>query len=54
MTSRLRPTLPDQDGASSRTDRTENNRLLRIEDQLGSAAVYAGKNAFGKIGKRIL
>lgn len=42
-------------GAPSRTDRVAKyNRLLRIEDQLGSAAVYAGKNAFGKIGKRIL
>ena len=41
-------------GAPSRTDRVAKyNRLLRIEDQLGSAAVYAGKNAFGKIGKRI-
>ena len=42
-------------GAPSRTDRVAKyNRLLRIEAQLGSAAVYAGKNAFGKIGKRIL
>jgi len=42
-------------GAPSRTDRVAKyNRLLRIEDELGSAAVYAGKNAFGKIGKRIL
>ena len=42
-------------GAPSRTDRVAKyNRLLRIEDQLGSSAVYAGKNAFGKIGKRIL
>ena len=41
-------------GAPSRTDRVAKyNRLLRIEDQLGLAAVYAGKNAFGKIGKRI-
>jgi enolase len=41
-------------GAPSRTDRVAKyNRLLRIKDQLGSAAVYAGKNAFGKIGKRI-
>ena len=41
-------------GAPSRTDRVAKyNRLLRIEDQLGSSAVYAGKNAFGKIGKRI-
>ena len=42
-------------GAPSRTDRVAKyNRLLRIEDELGAAAVYAGKNAFGKIGKRIL
>jgi enolase len=42
-------------GAPSRTDRVAKyNRLLRIEAQLGSAAVYAGKNAFGEIGKRIL
>lgn len=41
-------------GAPSRTDRVAKyNRLLRIEDELGAAAVYAGKNAFGKIGKRI-
>ncbi|NLI52984.1 MAG: phosphopyruvate hydratase [Clostridiales bacterium] len=42
-------------GAPSRTDRVAKyNRLLRIEDELGSAAKYAGKDAFGKIGKRIL
>ena len=41
-------------GAPSRTDRVAKyNRLLRIEAELGAAAVYAGKNAFGKIGKRI-
>ena len=41
-------------GAPSRTDRVAKyNRLLRIEDQLGAAATYAGKNAFGAIGKRI-
>ncbi len=41
-------------GAPSRTDRVAKyNRLLRIEDALGSAAVFAGKNAFGKAGKRI-
>jgi len=41
-------------GAPSRTDRVvKYNRLLRIEDQLGAAAVYAGKHAFGAIGKRI-
>ena len=41
-------------GAPSRTDRvTKYNRLLRIEDELGAAARYAGKQAFGKIGARI-
>ena len=41
-------------GAPSRTDRVAKyNRLLRIEDELGATAVYAGKNAFGAIGKRI-
>ena len=41
-------------GAPSRTDRVAKyNRLLRIEDELGAAAQYAGKDAFGKIGKRI-
>jgi enolase len=41
-------------GAPSRTDRVAKyNRLLRIEDELGAAAKYAGKDAFGKIGKRI-
>ncbi len=41
-------------GAPSRTDRVAKyNRLLRIEEELGAAATYAGKNAFGKIGKQI-
>ncbi len=41
-------------GAPSRTDRVAKyNRLLRIEEQLGSAAQYAGKTAFGPLGKRI-
>ena len=41
-------------GAPSRTDRVAKyNRLLRIEDDLGAAARYAGKQAFGKIGARI-
>lgn len=41
-------------GAPSRTDRVAKyNRLLRIEDELGASAKYAGKNAFGPIGKRI-
>jgi len=34
-------------GAPSRTDRVAKyNQLLRIEDQLGSTAIYAGKSAF--------
>jgi enolase len=34
-------------GAPARTDRVAKyNQLLRIEEELGSAAVYAGKNAF--------
>jgi enolase len=34
-------------GAPSRTDRVcKYNQLLRIEEELGSAAKYAGKNAF--------
>ena len=37
-------------GAPCRSERTAKyNRLLRIEDELGSAAKYAGRNAFGKI-----
>lgn len=42
-------------GAPSRSDRVAKyNRLLRIESDLGDAAVFAGKNAFGPaIGKRI-
>ena len=41
-------------GAPSRTDRVAKyNRLLRIEDELGASAVYAGKQAFGRIGQRI-
>ena len=41
-------------GAPSRTDRVAKyNRLLRIEDSLGTSAAYAGKGAFGAIGKRI-
>ena len=34
-------------GAPSRTDRVcKYNQLLRIEEELGSVAQYAGKNAF--------
>ncbi|MPM59459.1 Enolase [bioreactor metagenome] len=41
-------------GAPSRTDRVAKyNRLLRIEEELGDAALYAGKQAFGRIGKSI-
>jgi len=37
-------------GAPCRSERTAKyNRLLRIEDELGSAARYAGRDAFGKI-----
>lgn len=37
-------------GSLSRTDRiAKYNRLLRIEEELGSAAIYAGKNAFYNI-----
>jgi len=36
-------------GAPSRMDRVEKyNQLLRIEEQLGDAAVYAGRAAFGR------
>ena len=41
-------------GAPSRTDRVAKyNRLLRIEDELGASARYAGKQAFGRIGSSI-
>jgi enolase len=34
-------------GAPNRSDRVAKyNQLLRIEDELGSSAVYAGKSAF--------
>jgi enolase len=34
-------------GSASRTDRiAKYNQLLRIEEELGSAAVYLGKKAF--------
>jgi enolase len=39
-------------GAPCRSDRVAKyNQLLRIEDQLGAAAVYAGKNAFGHLAR---
>ncbi|HEX5167088.1 MAG TPA: phosphopyruvate hydratase, partial [Thermomicrobiales bacterium] len=35
-------------GAPSRMDRVEKyNQLLRIEEQLGEQAIFAGKEAFG-------
>ena len=41
-------------GAPNRTDRVAKyNQLLRIEEILGSTAVYGGKAAFGKIAKRL-
>jgi enolase len=41
-------------GAPNRTDRVAKyNQLLRIEEILGSCAVYAGSSAFGKLGKRL-
>ena len=40
-------------GAPARTDRiAKYNQLLRIEDQLGSAAIYPGKEAFYNIRSR--
>ncbi len=39
-------------GAPARTDRVAKfNQLLRIEEELGSAAVYAGKNAFTNLSR---
>jgi len=39
-------------GAPARTDRTAKyNELLRIEEQLGAAAVYAGPSAFSRAGR---
>jgi enolase len=41
-------------GAPNRTDRVAKyNQLLRIEENLGANAVYAGKSAFGKIAHRL-
>ncbi len=41
-------------GAPNRTDRVAKyNQLLRIEEQLGDNAVYAGKSAFGKIASKL-
>ncbi len=39
-------------GAPARTDRTAKyNELLRIEEELGSAALYAGRSAFRQLGR---
>ncbi len=41
-------------GAPNRTDRVAKyNELLRIEEQLGVATVYAGAGAFGKLSSRV-
>ena len=41
-------------GAPNRTDRVAKyNQLLRIEEQLGDRAVYAGSSAFGKLASRL-
>ena len=41
-------------GAPNRTDRVAKyNQLLRIEEILGSTAVYAGKSGFGKLASKI-
>jgi enolase len=41
-------------GAPNRTDRVAKyNQLLRIEEMLGSSAVYAGQSAFGKLAARL-
>lgn len=41
-------------GAPSRTDRVAKyNQLLRIEEQLGDQAIYAGKSGFGRLASRL-
>ncbi len=41
-------------GAPNRTDRVAKyNQLLRIEESLGSSAVYAGPSGFGKLASRL-
>ncbi len=41
-------------GAPTRTDRVAKyNQLLRIEEQLGDTAIYAGAKAFGALGARL-
>ena len=42
-------------GAPARSDRTAKyNELLRIEEELGAAAVYAGRSAFSRLGSQSL
>ena len=39
--------MPFKTGAPARGERVEKyNQFMRIEQQLGAAAVYAGKNAY--------
>jgi len=39
-------------GSMSRSERTAKyNRLMRIEDELGARAVYAGRSAFPRAGR---
>jgi enolase len=41
-------------GAPNRTDRVAKyNQLLRIEEMLGSQAVYAGPSAFGRLASKL-
>jgi enolase len=41
-------------GSASRSDRiAKYNQLLRIEEELGSSAVFAGRNALGQIAARV-
>lgn len=38
-------------GSMSRSDRlAKYNQLIRIEEELGDTAVYAGRSAFGRLG----
>jgi enolase len=39
-------------GSASRSDRiAKYNQLLRIEEELGASAIYAGRSALGRVGK---
>jgi enolase len=41
-------------GAPARSDRiAKYNQLMRIEEELGSSATYAGKNAFPNINRKL-